>query len=179
MAQFRLVSLLTGPEKNICVVGDDDQSIYRFRGATIENILNFERIYKGTRTIRLEQNYRSTSNILNAANCVIQHNTERKGKTLWTKNGEGDKVQVYTAENEQDEASHIADAVSYTHLDVYKRQEWYEHSEGYCSYLKGKTEKEVADIPADGSDADLAALCTISIDALQKAAGDAFENASL
>ena len=89
VAQFRLVSLLTGPEKNICVVGDDDQSIYRFRGATIENILNFERIYKGTKTIRLEQNYRSTSNILNAANCVIQHNTERKGKTLWTKNGEG------------------------------------------------------------------------------------------
>ena len=111
VAQFRLVSLLTGPEKNICVVGDDDQSIYRFRGATIENILNFERIYKGTKTIRLEQNYRSTSNILNAANCVIQHNTERKGKTLWTKNGEGDKVQVYTAENEQDEASHIADVI--------------------------------------------------------------------
>ena len=111
VAQFRLVSLLTGPEKNICVVGDDDQSIYRFRGATIENILNFERIYPGTKTIRLEQNYRSTSNILNAANCVIQHNTERKGKTLWTKNCEGDKVQVYTAENEQDEAMHIADVI--------------------------------------------------------------------
>ena len=111
VAQFRLVSLLTGPEKNICVVGDDDQSIYRFRGATIENILNFERIYPGTKTIRLEQNYRSTSNILNAANCVIQHNTERKGKTLWTKNSEGDKVQVYTAENEQDEAMHIADVI--------------------------------------------------------------------
>ena len=111
VAQFRLVSLLTGPGKNICVVGDDDQSIYRFRGATIENILNFERIYPGTKTIRLEQNYRSTSNILNAANCVIQHNTERKGKTLWTQNGEGDKVQVYTAENEQDEASHIADII--------------------------------------------------------------------
>ena len=111
VAQFRLVSLLTGPEKNICVVGDDDQSIYRFRGATIENILNFERIYPGTKTIRLEQNYRSTSNILNAANCVIQHNTERKGKTLWTKNGEGDKVHVYTAENEQDEAMHIADVI--------------------------------------------------------------------
>ena len=111
VAQFRLVSLLTSPEKNICVVGDDDQSIYRFRGATIENILNFERVYPGTKTIRLEQNYRSTSNILNAANCVIQHNTERKGKTLWTQNGEGDKVQVYTAENEQDEASHIADII--------------------------------------------------------------------
>ena len=111
VAQFRLVSLLTGPERNICVVGDDDQSIYRFRGATIENILNFEKCYPGAKTIRLEQNYRSTSNILNAANCVIQHNTERKGKTLWTDNGEGDKVQVYTAENEQDEASHIADVI--------------------------------------------------------------------
>ena len=99
-------------------MGDDDQSIYRFRGATIENILNFERIYKGTRTIRLEQNYRSTSNILNAANCVIQHNTERKCKTLWTKNGEGDKVQVYTAENEQDEASHIVEVQDYTHYHI-------------------------------------------------------------
>ena len=90
VAQFRLVSLLTGPEQNICVVGDDDQSIYSFRGATVENILQFEKIYPGTKTIRLEENYRSTSNILYAANCVIQHNTERKGKTLWTKNGEGD-----------------------------------------------------------------------------------------
>ena len=111
VAQFRLVSLLTGPERNICVVGDDDQSIYRFRGATIENILNFEKFYPGSKTIRLEQNYRSTSNILDAANCVIQHNTERKGKTLWTDNGTGDKVQVYTAENEQDEAMHIADII--------------------------------------------------------------------
>ena len=111
VAQFRLVSLLTGPDRNICVVGDDDQSIYSFRGATVENILSFEKFYPGTKTIRLEQNYRSTSNILNAANCVIQHNTERKGKTLWTDNGEGDKVQVYTAENEQDEAMHIADVI--------------------------------------------------------------------
>ena len=109
--QYLLMKQLVGEKGNICVVGDDDQSIYRFRGATIENILNFERIYPGTKTIRLEQNYRSTSNILNAANCVIQHNTERKGKTLWTKNGEGDKVQVYTAENEQDEAMHIADVI--------------------------------------------------------------------
>jgi DNA helicase-2/ATP-dependent DNA helicase PcrA len=111
VAQFRLVSLLTGPEKNICVVGDDDQSIYRFRGATIENILNFERYYPGTKTIRLEQNYRSSSNILNAANCVIQHNTERKGKQLWTQNGEGEKVHLYHAENESEEAMHIADVI--------------------------------------------------------------------
>ena len=111
VAQFRLVSLLTGPEKNICVVGDDDQSIYRFRGATIENILNFERYYPGAKVIRLEENYRSTSNILNAANCVISHNTERKGKTLWTKNSEGAPVHVYQAEDERDEASHIAEII--------------------------------------------------------------------
>lgn len=111
VAQFRLVSLLTGPEQNLCVVGDDDQSIYRFRGATIENILNFERYYPGAQTIRLEQNYRSTSNILNAANCVIQHNTARKGKTLWTDNGAGDKVQLYTAQDEREEAAHIAEII--------------------------------------------------------------------
>ena len=111
IAQFRLVSLLTGPDQNVCVVGDDDQSIYSFRGATVENILQFEKIYPRTKTIRLEQNYRSTSNILNAANCVIQHNTERKGKTLWTKNSNGDKVQVYIARDEQDEAAHIAEII--------------------------------------------------------------------
>ena len=111
VAQFRLVSLLTGPEQNICVVGDDDQSIYRFRGATIENILNFERYYPGAKVIRLEQNYRSTSNILNAANCVICHNTERKGKTLWTKNGEGAPVHVYQAEDDREEAAHIAEVI--------------------------------------------------------------------
>ena len=111
VAQFHLVSLLTGPERNICVVGDDDQSIYRFRGATIENILNFERYYPGAKVIRLEQNYRSTSNILNAANCVIQHNTARKGKTLWTKNGEGAPVHVYQAEDDREEAAHIAEVI--------------------------------------------------------------------
>ena len=111
VAQFQLVSLLTGPAQNICVVGDDDQSIYRFRGATIENILNFERYYPGAKVIRLEQNYRSTSNILNAANCVICHNTERKGKTLWTKNGEGAPVHVYQAEDDREEAAHIAEVI--------------------------------------------------------------------
>ncbi|MCI2046161.1 MAG: UvrD-helicase domain-containing protein [Faecalibacterium sp.] len=111
VAQFQLVRLLTGPERNICVVGDDDQSIYKFRGATIENILSFEKIFPGAKTIRLEQNYRSTSNILNAANCVIAHNQERKGKNLWTKNGEGPRVHHYTAENEGDEAMHIADVI--------------------------------------------------------------------
>ena len=111
VAQFHLVRLLAGGSNNVCVVGDDDQSIYKFRGATIENILNFEKVFAGAKTIRLEQNYRSTSNILNAANSVIKNNNGRKGKTLWTQNDEGDKVQVYTAENEQDEAMHIADVI--------------------------------------------------------------------
>ncbi len=111
VAQFELVRLLAGGYKNVCVVGDDDQSIYRFRGATIENILNFEEHFAGARVIRLEQNYRSTSNILNAANCVIKNNQGRKGKTLWTQNGAGDQVHHYLAENEQDEASHIATVI--------------------------------------------------------------------
>ena len=111
VAQFRLVSLLTGPEKNICVVGDDDQSIYRFRGATIENILNFERIYKGTKTIRLEQNYRSTGHILGAANAVIKNNLGRKGKELWTKGDMGEKPELYVADNEHDETRFVASQI--------------------------------------------------------------------
>jgi len=110
-AQYVLVSLLASFKNNICVVGDDDQSIYRFRGATIENILNFEDEYKGAKTIRLEQNYRSTSNILNAANNVISNNKGRKGKTLWTDNGDGEKITVYTAADERDEAKFIADSI--------------------------------------------------------------------
>lgn len=108
VAQFQLVNLLSGPDKNVCVVGDDDQSIYRFRGATIENILSFEESFPGAKTIRLEQNYRSTSNILNAANCVIENNTGRKGKTLWTQNGSGEKIACYEADSEFDEAAHVA-----------------------------------------------------------------------
>ncbi len=108
VAQFQLVSLLCGAGQNICVVGDDDQSIYRFRGATIENILSFEQHFPGAQVIRLEQNYRSTGNILDAANCVIQNNAGRKGKTLWTDAGRGEKVRHYLAENEQDEAAYIA-----------------------------------------------------------------------
>ena len=106
--QYLLTSLLAGGYENICVVGDDDQSIYRFRGATIENILDFEKQYRGSRTIRLEQNYRSTQSILNAANAVIAHNIGRKGKRLWTANGIGDPITVYEASDEGREANYIA-----------------------------------------------------------------------
>ena len=105
--QYELAKLLTGAARNICVVGDDDQSIYRFRGADITNILSFERQFKGARVIRLEQNYRSTQNILDAANAVIRHNQGRKGKTLWTKNGRGELVTVKTTFNESDEANFV------------------------------------------------------------------------
>ncbi len=111
VAQFLLVSLLAGGSNNICVVGDDDQSIYRFRGATIENILSFEQHFPGAKVIRLEQNYRSTTNILEAANRVIRNNVGRNGKTLWTDNGLGEKVQYYVADSEQDEAAHIASII--------------------------------------------------------------------
>ena len=110
-AQYLLTSLLAGGYENICVVGDDDQSIYRFRGATIDNILNFEKQYQGSRVIRLEQNYRSTQSILNAANSVISHNIGRKGKRLWTANGSGDPVTVYEASDESAEANYIAGCI--------------------------------------------------------------------
>lgn len=106
--QYQLASTLAGGYENFCVVGDDDQSIYRFRGATIENILSFEGQYKGARVIRLEQNYRSTKNILEASNAVIRNNQGRKGKELWTDHGAGDKVRLYTAMNEHDEAQYVA-----------------------------------------------------------------------
>ncbi len=106
--QYLLTSLLAGGYENICVVGDDDQSIYRFRGATIENILNFEKQYRGARTIRLEQNYRSTQSILNAANGVISHNLGRKGKKLWTDNVQGDPITVYEASDQGAEGNYVA-----------------------------------------------------------------------
>ena len=105
--QYRLAALLAGKWENICVVGDDDQSIYRFRGATIENILSFEQQYKGARVIRLEQNYRSTKNILEASNAVIRHNQGRKGKELWTDHDQGEKIHCYTAANEHEEAQYV------------------------------------------------------------------------
>ena len=106
-AQYRLTALLAGKHQNICVVGDDDQSIYKFRGATIENILNFEEQYANARTIRLEQNYRSTQTILDAANAVIANNSQRKGKNLWTANGRGEQIVLHTADDESAEARFV------------------------------------------------------------------------
>ena len=123
--QYELAKLLTGPARNICVVGDDDQSIYRFRGADITNILSFERQFKGARVIRLEQNYRSTQNILDAANAVIRNNQGRKGKELWTRAGEGEKLQLYTAMNENDEAQYVAARI----LEDYSQgRHWKDHA---------------------------------------------------
>ena len=109
--QFKFVSLLAGKYKNLCVVGDDDQSIYKFRGANIKNILNFEKEFHDARVIKLEQNYRSTSNILNAANAVISNNVGRKEKSLWTDNGEGEKIQFRQFDTAYDEADFIAEDI--------------------------------------------------------------------
>ncbi|MEG1243962.1 MAG: 3'-5' exonuclease [Oscillospiraceae bacterium] len=135
-AQYRLTSLLAAGNKNICVVGDDDQSIYRFRGATIENILNFESNYKNANIVRLEQNYRSTSNILNAANSVIKNNSERKGKNLWTANGDGEKITLNTADNEMDEGMYIADTIL---TNVAQGRKWSDHAVFYRMNAQSNT----------------------------------------
>ena len=123
--QYRLSSLLADGWGNICVVGDDDQSIYKFRGATIENILSFESQYKGCRVIRLEQNYRSTSHILDAANAVIAHNFQRKGKELWTNKDGGELLTHYFADDERDEAQYVASQI----LSAYGRgANWRDHA---------------------------------------------------
>ncbi len=111
-AQFVLTSLLCGGYNNVMAVGDDDQSIYKFRGATIENILDFDKVFKNSRTIKLEQNYRSTDTILEAANSVIKNNAGRKGKTLWTKQTGGEKIVVKTCDNQQSEAQYIIDRIT-------------------------------------------------------------------
>ena len=110
--QYLFAALMASGSRNICVVGDDDQSIYKFRGATIENILSFEKQYPDARVIRLEQNYRSTGNILAAANAVIANNRERKGKTLWTAQSGGDPVTLFEARNEDDEADFVARTIA-------------------------------------------------------------------
>lgn len=121
-AQFKFVSLLASRYENLCVVGDDDQSIYKFRGANIGNILGFERVFPGAQVIRLEQNYRSTGNILSAANGVIANNTERKAKTLWTENEEGEKVHFRQFMNGYEEAEYVVG-------EIVKN-----HREGRCRY---------------------------------------------
>ena len=113
--QYLFAALMASGSRNICVVGDDDQSIYKFRGATIENILSFEKQYPDARTIRLEQNYRSTGNILAAANAVIANNRARKGKTLWTAQSGGERITLYEAFSEDDEADYIARIIRDAH----------------------------------------------------------------
>lgn len=120
--QFELVRLLAAKYRNLCVVGDDDQSIYKFRGANIKNILDFEKVFEDAKVIKLEQNYRSTSNILNAANAVISNNVGRKDKTLWTENGEGDKINLRQFDTAYDEAEYIVGDIR-EHVD-----------NGDCSY---------------------------------------------
>lgn len=110
-AQYMLVKLLASVHGNVCVVGDDDQSIYSFRGAKVENILNFKNEYRGTRIYRLERNYRSNANILDAANAVIRNNSNRMGKELWTEKGKGDLVTVYEAEDERAEAAYVTETI--------------------------------------------------------------------
>lgn len=103
--------MLAAKYRNLCVVGDDDQSIYKFRGANIKNILNFEKVFEDAKVIKLEQNYRSTQNILNAANAVISNNVGRKAKTLWTDNDEGDKIRFRQFDTAYDEAEFIVDDI--------------------------------------------------------------------
>ena len=109
--QFKLISILAKKYKNLCVVGDDDQSIYKFRGANIKNILNFEQVFEDARVIKLEQNYRSTETILNAANGVIRNNFGRKDKSLWTENGEGDKINFQQFEDAFEEANYVVNDI--------------------------------------------------------------------
>lgn len=111
-SQYKLISLLAGDNQNLCVVGDDDQSIYKFRGATIENILNFEKHFKDVKTVRLEQNYRSTKSILNAANSLISHNSSRKDKKLWSNLEQGNKLKVCNVLDEYSEANYIIDVIN-------------------------------------------------------------------
>ena len=122
-AQYILSKMISAKYKNICVVGDNDQSIYAFRGADYKNILNFEKDYTNTETIMLEENYRSTSSILNVANSIIKNNKERKDKNLWTSNGDGEKVKYHKASDEKDEANYIVDKIKKLINDGKKKSE--------------------------------------------------------
>jgi len=125
-AQFKLVYLLTKEHKNFCVVGDDDQSIYGWRGADIANLLELKKYFPEVKTIKLEQNYRSTNNILNAANAIIKHNTARLGKRLWSKNGEGAKIQLCAYGTDEEEARSTAELINYAKLT--RRVPWGEQA---------------------------------------------------
>ncbi|MGO5051790.1 DNA helicase PcrA [Lachnospiraceae bacterium LCP25S3_G4] len=146
--QFRLISILAAKYQNLCVVGDDDQSIYKFRGANIKNILNFEQVFTNARVIKLEQNYRSTSTILDAANAVIQNNIGRKDKTLWTDNGEGDKIEFRQFDSAYDEAEYIVGDIR-EHVNSGKRA-YNDHAILYRTNAQSRLFEEkfvVANIP--------------------------------
>ena len=113
-AQFRLVHLLTRNHKNLCVVGDDDQSIYGWRGAEVKNLLDLERFFPNLKVVKLEQNYRSTNTILSAANALIRNNPQRRSKQLWSDNGHGDRIVLHTFENEEQEAQSVVEQIDYT-----------------------------------------------------------------
>lgn len=140
-AQFTLVTLLAARYGNITVVGDNDQGIYSFRGADISNILNFEKDFVGTKIIKLEQNYRCTQNILDAANSVIKNNETKYEKKLWTKNGTGSKPMVYAGDNEYDEASFIV-----TQINRLRREEYYQYSDFAVLYRMNTQSRSIEDI---------------------------------
>lgn len=140
-AQFMLITILASYYGNITVVGDNDQGIYSFRGADISNILNFERDFPGTKTIKLEQNYRCTKNILNAANSVIKHNETKYDKKLWTQNEEGQKPTAFCGGNEYDEANYIVEQIN--HL---KREEYYKNSDFAVLYRMNSQSRSIEDI---------------------------------
>ena len=140
-AQFTLITLLSARNGNITVVGDNDQGIYSFRGADISNILNFEKDFPGTKIIKLEQNYRSTKNILDTANSVIKNNAKKYEKNLWTKKGEGEKPKVYISDNEYDEATYIAYQIE--HL---RKQEKYNYSDFAILYRMNTQSRSIEEI---------------------------------
>ncbi|NCO66160.1 MAG: DNA helicase PcrA [Candidatus Aquicultor secundus] len=139
-AQYELIRTLAGKHRNLCVVGDADQSIYRFRGADIRNILEFERDYPDCRVIKLEQNYRSTKTILNAANYVMQNNRSRKPKALWTENGKGDPIVRYQGENEHEEATFVAGEIEQM---VKKGRQYKEFSVFYRTNAQSRVLEEI------------------------------------
>ena len=140
-AQFTLVSLLAARYGNITVVGDNDQGIYSFRGADIANILNFEKDFPGTTIIKLEQNYRCTKNILNAANSVIKNNETKYEKKLWTENDDGNLPKVYLAEDEYDEARYLTEEIN-----ALKREEYYKYSDFAILYRMNSQSRAIEDI---------------------------------